>query len=341
MNKKIIITSIVGMLLLTSCGVSKDTNNDDKFIPQQKIEEIFIELNEKNKKIEFIDGIYGVYGEDEGAMSRSVIDVFEGKDDNHIDIGVYYYRTAAFYIEDIKITSNKNGEITATKQIKPNEIVWNYFVDDQNNEDPKLDVIIKDNKVMLRFNRDLKELNSTLEGDKIDLKCITEEGKETALNNILRSNFKDINKDVFEVIYDTENYLVVKVKSYIYSEDEFEKSYLKEGSESVGMDKYYNIDKKDKEILELDDITKEMDDLNKYIKAEIKKKKEEWVNSNLGVWPYNDFTEIEEFDYFENYFAIDEKNKIVKIRCLGYPNEAGRALGDMIIDVPFSFFDLN
>ena len=378
MKKKILAVAIVGILLLTGCGIHleiKLNGNNNK--SNETIEnEINERLNKRSdsKEIEFIDGIYGMYGEDDGAMFRDYIAVYKGKDDQHIDISAYFYRTASFYMSDLTITRNKNGELIATKGIDPfeDESVWDYMIkeyqnlDDEKIEkeyqylgDAKVDVIITDNKLKLKFNKDMESFNNVIEKEKIDLKCITEAVKQKALNDILDSDFENINKDIFEVIHDTKNYLVVRVKSYIcnehrytyYNIDGSDKkesvyySYDIEGSESIGMYKYYNIDKKNKKIVELDDITKRLDDLNVYIENSIDEKKKNWlsVETYWKVWPYenHEFKGIGDPEYFENYFEINEDNNTVKIRCLGYPDEANRAMGDLCIDVPFRFFDLN
>ena len=183
MNKKIIVTALVGMLLLTSCSISIDIDADRKSgdntdiisnheLTMKELEDILNGTEKKDNEIKFIDGIYGVYGEDDGAMYQDTIEVFKGKDENHIDISAYFYRRASFYMKDMEIIRNKNGEVIATKFVGPEESVWDYFVKDQYLGDATLDVIIKDNTVKLRFNKDLNMIDKETEKEKINLKDI-------------------------------------------------------------------------------------------------------------------------------------------------------------------------
>ena len=204
MKKKILLTSIIGILLLTSCAKNVDiekTNNTEVVTTTENPIE--------NNEIELIDGIYGLYGTDEGAIYQDYISVFKGKDENHIDIDAYFYRTAAFFINDLEIIKNENGELIATKQL---DTVPEFVVYGQDTTGAKVDVIIKDDRIKLEFD---KGVNRIIIKDKVKLKCITEENKQKALDNLLKSDFTDINKDIFEIIHDTENYLVVRVRSYI------------------------------------------------------------------------------------------------------------------------------
>ena len=113
----------------------------------------------------------------------------------------------------MEITRNKNGEVIATKSIGPKEEIWEILDKEQYLGDAKLEVTLKDNRIKLKFNKDLKVdvdgIQKVTEKEKVDLKVITEEEKQKVLNNILDSDFRKRNEDIFEVIKDTPNYLVV------------------------------------------------------------------------------------------------------------------------------------
>lgn len=341
MNKKMITAVLSAMLLLTSCSVNININAAKKAESNTEILENNESLLVKNE-IRFIDGIYGVYGKDNGNMNRDIIDVYKGKDDNHIDISVFNYGKIAVDVNDMEITRNKNGEVIATKSIGPKEEIWEILDKEQYLGDAKLEVTLKDNRIKLKFNKDLKVdvdgIQKVTEKEKVDLKVITEEEKQKVLNNILDSDFRKINEDIFEVIKDTPNYLVVRVKCYVFFNEENIRYYNIEGSESIGMYKYYNIDKRDRKVLELNDIIDSQYELNEYVRNEINEKHEKWDKEQNKKWEYNEFERIGEPEFFENYFLVDEEKKVVKIRCLGYPNEIS---GDLCVDVPFKFFKLN
>lgn len=282
------------------------------------------------KNIEFINGIYGLYN---GSNNHGVIHVVQGKDENHFYIYGEFYKQGIFKTDDLKIMKNENNEIMVTEKIYPDKDdmgwLYCYFTENQSLEYVQMDIIIKDNKINLVFNN-----NTNWEFKKVDVKCITEETKNDALANILYSNFSNIDKDIFEIVHDTENYLVVIVKSHVLVGNTYET----EGS-LYGMYKYYNIEKKTKKILELNDIIKNPDDLNKYIIDSIEANRDKWIAE--GRDNYREFERIGKYEWFENYFEIDEDRHMVKIRCLRYPCEVNRDIGDLNLDVPFSFFKLN
>lgn len=283
-----------------------------------------------SKNIEFIDGIYGLYA---GSNGSGVIHVVQSKDENHFYICGDFYRLGTFRTDDLKITKNKNNEIIVTEKIYPGNENTDWLHDrfaENQSDYVQMDIIIKNNKMNLIFNN-----NTTWEFEKVDVKCITEETKNNALANILDSNFKNINKDIFEIIHDTENYLVVSVKSNVLTDGRYEL----ESCPPYGMYRCYNIEKKTKKILKLNDIIKNLDDLNKYIIDSIEADRDKWIAE--GRDNYKEFEGIGKHEWFENYFEIDENKRIVKIRCLKYPCEANRGIGDLYLDIPFSFFKLN
>ena len=348
MKKKIIIASIIGMVFLTGCH-----ENIEVDIPNNEItnttnnEEIVTKYND----IEFIDGIYGVYGKDD--LEKSVVEVFKGKDENHIDISAYFSEPnmVLFHVVDMEITENKDGEVKATKLIGQDETAWDYFVKDQNLENARLDVLIKDNKINLKFNVKTDDFDKEIEKEKINIKAITEENKQKALENILISDFKNIDEEIFEVVHNTDNYLAVRVKSYLYWESPkgkdygefgergFWKSYYIEGSDSIGIGKYYNIDKKNKKILDLNDIIKNVDDVNEYINKEIDKMHDKLEENE--EWYYDEFLGIGAIKVFENYFLVEDDKNVVKIRCISHPYNLDKELDDLCIEVPFEYFNLN
>ena len=78
LNKKMLVVSIAGVLLLTSFNAKVDGKEVmDKNTSLVKVENI----TQKDKEIEFIDGIYGLYGD-----AYDNIQVFKGKDENHMYI---------------------------------------------------------------------------------------------------------------------------------------------------------------------------------------------------------------------------------------------------------------
>ena len=359
MKKVLLVISLISVLLFTGCSNNVENNNltDNQQEIDNKLDNKNEWINDVDYKrnigaesdIEFLDNLYGVYGE----WGYNAISVFPGKDDNHIDVGYYQYRSDAFYINDVNITKMEGGAIEASKVISEDDGIYR----DSSTEQLKLDVLIKDDTIKLTFNGNVlmygdKTQNTVMEEKKDGGYVITEEQKQKALNLVKDGMGQYVNNKVFEIVEDSTQYLVLRVTCYIY-DGEDEGKYHIEGSESIGMYKYYNFDKKNKKFVNLSDLTGgSYTKLNEYIKTAIESKKQGWIDgtdkqwnvdgySTVGTeWPYWEmFNGIGNPDYFENYFLIDEGNKVVKIRCLSYPDEATRAYGDICIDVPFSIFE--
>ena len=339
MKKKFLLISLIVASLLTGC-VTKVDNTD-----KPNTDDITIIDSTEKDEIKYMDDIYGMYAGKDGDIFNGYVEVFNGKDEKHIDFDAFFHRQASFYINDLEIIKNEDGELIATRQLEKSdeEEIFNYFKENQNLDDAKVNLTIKDGKVKVEFNKELMVVGNVIEREKTNLICITEEEKEKALKKLSESDFKNINEDVFEVIKDTENYLVVRFKCYILKGEGYMRYYSLEGSEGYGMYKYYNIDKKNGKILNLNEIIKNVDDLNEYIYKAMDEKKENWNFEEDTQWPYyyQEFKGIGNPEYFENYFLVDEEKETIKIRCLGYPNEALRAVGDLCIEVPFEYFNLN
>lgn len=317
---------------------------------------ITVENDKQATKIEFLDSIYGLYGNE----YDSAVFVYPGKDDNHINIGYNAYRTEGFEVNDVEII-RENDLIKGTKVI----INTDESFGSEEFENAKMDLTIESGIIKLAFDKNVlmygdKTKNTVIEEKKDGILAITEKEKQKALNIVKESNGNIIDNNVFEVVKDNEGYLVLRVKCYVYVEPYIDSHghpvegyYHMEGSESIGMSKYYNFDKKNNKFVNLSDLTNgSYTKLNEYIKTAIDSKKQGWIDGTDGQWNSDNYSTVgtdwpywEKFngignpDYFENYFLIDGENKIVKIRCLSYPDEATRAYGDICVDVPFSVLD--
>lgn len=329
MKSKLLIASIIGVVVLSGCTLSKPgTTNSDNTVTTTPTKNIVLE-----ECIKFLDNMYGVYGD----IHESEVEVFPGKDDRHIDLSIFMYRDFWDEINDIEITKDKDGTITGYKE----------FSDKDSLGENKLNLTIKNNRISLVFDKELKPVKTNvIEKVKDRTKCITQQEKQRAINMVLEANCKNIDSEVFETIKDTDNYLVLRIKNYVYQEEEREnfvyKAYVKEGYGHNSMSKYYNFDKRQNKLLELSDLYQkdatQLKRVNDFITSEIEDKKTQLVGSEYKEWPYQAFTSLGEPDYFENYFMIDEDKRIVKIRAVSYLIEACRSAGDLCIDVPFSIF---
>ncbi len=352
--KKIILAIVVVILIGILVYIFLPKTNTD--IPSNVPEENILTQNEVHEeeeeeednslqpslvKAEYMDDIFGIYG----ISNNTYISILPGKDDNHIDVSYFAIRAENFTIKDFPITKSNdgliNGKMTISNNVDGSELL----------EGAEADLSIENGIVKVSFNKNVlmfpqdASRNTMLEFEKVSEPILLEGTKEKALAEIEESQGKAVNEEIFTVVSNTDNYLILKCERYLYSED----GYYREGNSISDLTKYYSYSKKDNKFVTLEDIAgSKMNDVNDYIKSEIEKMKSEWkkgkfngedIENNTEPWPYSEFEGIGKTTYLENYFLIDELNQIVRVRVLGYPDEARKALGDICVDVPFSCFE--
>ncbi len=348
------------ILLLTGCNKSEVSNEREKTKKWEgdtvsNVESSMIDSNKEESKqasiTEPLDFFYGVYGVPE----VEEIEVIPSDEDGFFH--VYYTNQLMgqnLIVRYVRIAYQDEKSVKGSR-----DSLEKSKLEIDNPEKVSLIVVGDEKEITLEFNAKIfpnakEEGNTVITLEKVPVKAITQAERESYLQEVITKQFQEINQDVFEVVSDTPNYLILKIKAYILDND----YYYLEGSESTQIAKYYHFDKNKKELLTLDSLLNHSEDnkkaLNQYLKEAIEEKKQSWVlgtdpqwQEKEGVvnphdekmWPYEEFQEIQTNGNYENYFFIDEEKQVVKIRCLPFPDYSQRKLGDICIDVPFSMFE--
>lgn len=308
-----------------------NTINDETMNNGEKIheEESSVDVEENQEKIvdkkSFLKEYEGFYGDE----TEDYISIFY-VDDTTIDVDFGEYRLGGIEGKNVKIDQYGKG----------------YFSKD---DIADVDITLKNGKVYLKIDGAedtyFKEKRfKNMEFTKTSTNIVTREEILKEINKIIASNYSDINKDIFDVYSSTSNYLtlILKPTCYIYEYDKIvESKYFTVDD----IDHYYTIDKTKGKFILLKDLfnnnSKKIEQINNYIKKEIESQKSKWNPAEFEnvSWPYSEFKTLDDSDYFENYFLINENKNVVNIRCLPYPSETLRNVGDLWIEVPLNLFN--
>jgi len=285
----------LGMLIaftLSGCGKEPPNNVFNE------IEDKHIIESQKKFNLKDYCGSYG----DEFSGQFDIMLVEE----NVANIFYFEYRTASFYIKNVKFDNNGVAKIS----------------EDDMGQKLEGTIKLRNNEMILTIYDSDNEYIGECSEVKIQqtAKFIEKEVVEEKIQSIIQSNYKNIDFDVFEVKKESDKYLSLAVKDcYVYGESAYSKFY-----------KIYNIDKDTGKIISLYDLAGQNDKKMEKIKLYVEKKLEK-ESSNAG---FSENVWLGLGEYSKDMFIIDFENKIVSIECLH------RYQGnDIWINIPFEIFN--